>query len=218
MHVDVANYEEYEYRNSSAPYPLYLLKELTTLCRPLPSGTRVLDVGCGNGFLAGQFLGKGCRVVGIDLSTTGVDLARANYPEGRFEVLPADDKILENLGEQPFDIVVSAEVVEHLYAPRSFARGCFGALKRGGHFLCTTPYHGFLKNLLIVSMNRFDTHFNPLWDGGHIKFWSTRTLSRLLTDTGFANLHFRGVGRLPFLWKSMIVAAEKPSLNGVHGT
>jgi len=180
------------------------------MCGDLRSGTRVLDVGCGNGFLMSQFLEKGCAVVGVDLSQEGIALARATYPSGRFELLPADDRILELLGEEPFDVVVSTEVVEHLYAPRDFARGCFAALKPGGKFVCSTPYHGYLKNLLICLFNRFDAHFNPLWDCGHIKFWTPRTLRQLLAEVGFGNLRFRGAGRVPFLWKSIVVTAVKP--------
>ena len=170
----------------------------------------MLDVGCGNGFLAGHLLNRGCRVVGIDLSQQGVKLARSSYPQGRFEVLPVDEMILRNLGEEPFDIVVSTEVIEHVYAPRKFARGCYDSLKPGGMFLCTTPYHGYIKNLLICLVNRVDKHFDPLWDGGHIKFWALNTLFRLLEEAGFRNLRFRGAGRVPFLWKSMVIAAYKP--------
>ena len=215
--TDTSRYQEYEYRNANAACTsAYLLNELAVLFGDLSPKTRVLDVGCGNGFLAGWFLRKGCRVVGIDLSHGGVGIARLTYPGCRFEVLPADENILENLEEPPFDIVVSTEVVEHVYAPRSFTRGCFTALKPGGRLLCTTPYHGYLKNLVICLLNRFDDHFNPLWDGGHIKFWSKQTLSQLLVETGFTNLRFRGAARLPFLWKSMVVAADKPSQNGHH--
>jgi 2-polyprenyl-3-methyl-5-hydroxy-6-metoxy-1,4-benzoquinol methylase len=64
--------------------------------------------------------------VGIDLSRQGIEIARNAHPQGRFEVLPADEKMLDNLGEPPFDIVVSIEVVEHLYSPREYAQGCFG--------------------------------------------------------------------------------------------
>src|SRR5262249_367372 len=155
---------------------------LSALCNDLPSGTRLLDVGCGNGFLAGHFLSKGWKVVGIDLSPTGIEIARSSYPTARFEVLAADEHMLTNLGEQPFDILVSSEVIEPLYAPRQFVQGCFDALKPGGRFVCTTPYHGYMKNVLIALFNRFDYHFNPLWDGGHIKFWSRRTLSCLLSE------------------------------------
>jgi len=181
------------------------------LAGPLPPGTRVLDVGCGNGFTCGEFLKRGCQVVGVDLSEQGINLARRNYPAGRFELLPADDQLLQRLGETAFDIVVSTEVVEHLYSPRPYARGCFAALKPGGKMICTTPYHGYWKNLLLSMAGKWDHHANPLWDGGHIKLWSRKTLGDLLTEAGFEHLQFRGAGRLPWLWMTMAMAGSKPS-------
>ena len=123
------------------------MPHIFTLAGELKTGTRVLDVGCGNGYTAGQFLERGCTVVGIDLSESGIGIARKAFPKGRFDVLPADENILLNLDEKPFDLVVSTEVVEHLYAPRPYVQGCFAALRPGGRFICTTPYHGYLKKL-----------------------------------------------------------------------
>ena len=171
---------------------------------------RVLDVGCGNGFLAGRFLQRGYKVVGLDLSEEGIAIARKTYPAARFEVFPADEHVLENLNEAPFDLVVSTEVVEHLYAPRPFVQGCYSALRPGGRFICSTPYHGYMKNLALSLMGKWDAHANPLWDGGHIKMWSRRTLFQLLAASGFVNLRFRGVGRLPWIWMSMVVAGDRP--------
>jgi 2-polyprenyl-3-methyl-5-hydroxy-6-metoxy-1,4-benzoquinol methylase len=189
----------------------FLLPRILELAGPIVrEGARVLDVGCGNGYLAGQFLSRGCAVVGIDLSQQGIAIARRSHPAGRFEVLPADDKILSALGEHPFDLVISTEVVEHLYDPRSFVRGCFTAVRPGGRFVCSTPYHGYLKNLVLALAGKWDAHANPLWDGGHIKFWSRRTLSRLLTEAGFVNVAFRGAGRFPYLWMSMVMAGDRP--------
>ena len=56
----------------------------------------------------------------------------------------------------------------------------------------------------------WDQHANPLWDGGHIKLWSRKSLASLLMETGFTNLRFRGAGRLPWLWMTMVVSADKP--------
>jgi 2-polyprenyl-6-hydroxyphenyl methylase/3-demethylubiquinone-9 3-methyltransferase len=119
-------------------------------------------------------------------------------------------KILSRLGTEPFDIVVCTEVIEHLYAPRECVRGCFAALKAGGRFICTTPYHGYLKNILIAVSGKFDAHVSPLWDGGHIKLWSRKTLSQLFCEAGFRDLQFRGAGRLPFLWMTMVMCGTKP--------
>jgi hypothetical protein len=83
-------------------------------------------------------------------------------------------------------------------------------LRPGGRFICSTPYHGYLKNLALALCNRWDQHANPLWRGGHIKFWSRKTLSQLLTDVGFVNLRFSGAGRISYLWMTMLMAADRP--------
>ncbi len=203
-------YKEYGFQDAAASHMhRHFLPQVLKFAEPLKPGTRVLDVGCGNGFTCGEFLRRGCVVVGIDLSEQGTALARQNYPEGRFEVIAADQGILSNLVEEPFDIVVSTEVVEHLYAPREWARGCFAALKSGGIFICTTPYHGYLKNLMISLAGGWDNHANPLWDGGHIKLWSRRTLARLLDEAGFLNLKMTGVGRFPGFRMTMVFRGER---------
>jgi 2-polyprenyl-6-hydroxyphenyl methylase/3-demethylubiquinone-9 3-methyltransferase len=177
--------------------------------------TRILDVGCGNGAMAGRLASSGCKVVGVDLSHSGIEIARNTYPNLRFEELAADELLLDKLAEKPFDYVISTEVVEHLFDPKSFARGCFSALKPGGWFLCSTPYHGYIKNLAIALTNHFDRHVSPLWDGGHIKFWSRATLTELLQSAGFVEVRFAGAGRMPYIWKSMVMSGQKPlKING----
>ncbi len=205
-------YRDYGFRNE-LPSHMHarFLPALFELCGELlRPGAHVLDVGCGNGYTAGQFLARGCDIVGIDLSETGIALARQTYPAARFEMLPADDQILRRLGCSPFDIIVSTEVIEHLYAPREYMKGCFKALRPGGKLVLSTPYHGYLKNLFISLLDKWDDHLNPLWDGGHIKLWSRATLSCLFTETGFDNLRFRGAGRIPYLWMTMLMAGDRP--------
>jgi 2-polyprenyl-6-hydroxyphenyl methylase/3-demethylubiquinone-9 3-methyltransferase len=106
---------------------------------------------------------------------------------------------LLQLGLVDFDIVISTEVVEHCYAPRAWAVFANAALRPGGIFICSTPYHGYLKNLVLALSGKLDAHFTALWDGGHIKFWSRSTLSQLLLEVGFSDPHFCGPGRLPLL-------------------
>ena len=57
---------------------------------------------------------------------------------------------------------------------------------------------------------KMDDHFTALWDHGHIKFWSKRTLSMLLEETGFVSVRFELTGRIRPLAKSMIAIARKP--------
>ena len=73
--------------------------------------------------------------------------------------------------------------------------------------MLTTPYHGYLKNLAIALTGRWDSHHDPLWEGGHIKFFSPATITRLLAGAGFAVQSIERVGRVPMLAKSMVVTA-----------
>jgi 2-polyprenyl-3-methyl-5-hydroxy-6-metoxy-1,4-benzoquinol methylase len=175
------------------------------------NGRRVLDVGCGNGFLCGEFHRRGWNVTGIDLSPTGIALARSTYPEVRFEQIAADMDMLKNLEANEFDVVVSTEVIEHVYAPRDYALGCFHALKPGGTLICTTPYHGYFKNLAISLAGKWDDHANPLWDCGHIKLWSERTLGILLREMGFVDVRFCGLGRVPLLSMMLVAQCRRPN-------
>jgi 2-polyprenyl-3-methyl-5-hydroxy-6-metoxy-1,4-benzoquinol methylase len=171
----------------------------------------ILDIGCGNGSLALALHKLGYTVYGIDASAQGIALANSAL-SGHFFVQDIHAKSLpEALQDKPFDTVISTEVIEHLYAPRDFLDLCKISLNRvsGRKFLLlSTPYHGYWKNLVLALSGNMDKHFTALWDGGHIKFWSRKTLSKLLREKGFAVTDFRGAGRLPFLWKSMLLKAE----------
>jgi 2-polyprenyl-6-hydroxyphenyl methylase/3-demethylubiquinone-9 3-methyltransferase len=106
-------------------------------------------------------------------------------------------------------LVYSLEVIEHVFAPRLFAKSLFDLVEPGGMAIVSTPFHGYLKNLAIVAAGKFDTHFDPLWDGGHIKFWSEKKLRSLLEEAGFSSVSFLRVGRIRPLAKSTLAVARK---------
>ncbi len=168
-------------------------------------------MGCGNGYLAGQLLRQGYNVTGLDASETGIKHAKDKHPKGIFHVASVYDDLSEQFGTG-WDIVLSSEVVEHLYYPRLYATNITNLLKPNGFLIISTPYHGYFKNLILSLANAWDKHHTVLWDGGHIKFWSYKTLKNLLQKSGFDNFIFRGAGRAPYLWKSMVISAKKYSI------
>lgn len=184
------------------PRILELLKQLNV--------KRVLDLGAGNGALCAQIASAGCEVIGVEYDKAGVELARTAYPEIPFYNFGVqDDSAMLLANEQVFDAVVSTEVIEHLFSPHLLPIYARGVLKQGGYLIITTPYHGYLKNLALAIFDKRDYHHTVLWHGGHIKFWSRATLTQLLTENGFNVVDFSGVGRLPYLWKSMVLVAQK---------
>ncbi|MCA9293115.1 MAG: class I SAM-dependent methyltransferase [Phycisphaerales bacterium] len=203
---------EYGYASERPAHTMaYLQPVIRGLISPIKAGTRVLDLGCGNGAMCKWLAEEGCHVVGVDPSAEGIERARKRgLPNARFEVGLASPDLMAKLGEAPFDLVISTEVVEHLYAPREWAACAFSALGPGGSLVCSTPYHGYVKNVLLAVTGKLDQHFTVLWDGGHIKFWSPRTLSMLLEEAGFGQMVWRGAGRLPMVWMSMVMRGTKP--------
>jgi SAM-dependent methyltransferase len=205
------SYVDYGYSDDGPlSHAEFVFPAVLSLAGKVGNDCRVLDIGCGNGLLSGLFLSHGCQVVGVDLSEQGIAIARARYPAARFELMPADERVLERLDEPPFDLVVSTEVIEHLYDPAGFLEGCYGALLPGGRLIMSTPYHGYWKNLVIAAIGKFDRHAQAQLKGGHIKFWSRATIEQAMHREGFRDFDFRGVGRIPLLWKSMVVAGSRP--------
>jgi 2-polyprenyl-3-methyl-5-hydroxy-6-metoxy-1,4-benzoquinol methylase len=201
----------YEYREADpGGCHSYVFPCVARLLGNLPEGASVLDMGCGNGTFISRFRDRGWKLYGTDFSPTGIEIARANFPGIDFfladSTAPTGD-ILGRVGQ--VDAVISTEVIEHLYDPRGFLRNAYGLMKPGGVVILSTPYHGYLKNLLLAVTGKMDQHFTVLWDHGHIKFWSRKTLSKVLLEAGFTDIRFVGSGRLPYFWKSMVVRATK---------
>jgi 2-polyprenyl-6-hydroxyphenyl methylase/3-demethylubiquinone-9 3-methyltransferase len=157
--------------------------------------------------MANQLHGRGYVVTGVEPSEHGMAQARRAYPTLALHLGSTDDDLPARFGT--FPAVVSVEVVEHVYAPRTYAACVHRLLEPGGTAILTTPYHGYWKNLAIALTDKTDVHLNPLWDNGHIKFWSMKTLTTLLNEVGFRSVRYERVGRIPALAKSMVAIARK---------
>jgi 2-polyprenyl-3-methyl-5-hydroxy-6-metoxy-1,4-benzoquinol methylase len=203
----------YHYSAANAePSHQHLYPSVSRFLQNVPPGSIVMDAGCGNGSFIALFQDRQWQLHGSDLSPTGIELARKTYPNINFFLADAQSLYADFLNTVgPVDIVISTEVIEHIYDPRGFLRNCFGLLKPGGTIVLTTPYHGYLKNLLLAVTGKLDQHFTVLWDHGHIKFWSRKTIGEVLKETGFTNIEFAGSGRIPYVWKSMVIKATKPA-------
>ena len=97
---------------------------------------------------------------------------------------------------------------EHLFLPRDLLVRAREALSPGGRVVIATPYHGYWKNLSLAVLNRFDQHWTPKSDYGHIKFFSLRTLCELLDECGFDPIATARVGRIPPLAPTMIATGR----------
>jgi SAM-dependent methyltransferase len=113
---------------------------LETMDRFAPPGRRVLDVGCGTGFLLERLAGRGWSGVGIDLSPESVAIARE-----RLRRLGGEDRLSVAVGsayeppEGPFDVIALTDVLEHLEEPRRCLAALRERLAPGGLVVVGTP-------------------------------------------------------------------------------
>lgn len=109
---------------------------LLDLLEPGPLPGRLLDVGCGHGLLLDEARSRGYDVEGIDLSARAANHARERLGLTVWEIP------LEALGPEEdgrWDVVVVADVLEHLKNPRAAIARLYGLLAPGGALLLVTP-------------------------------------------------------------------------------
>ena len=96
-------------------------------------GRSVLEVGCGAGVDLARFAKGGAQVTGVDLSSSAIDLARANFAqqglEGRFDVADGERLPFPN---NSFDLVFAHGVVQYTANPQQLVEECHRVLKPGG--------------------------------------------------------------------------------------
>src|ERR1051325_2254265 len=210
--MSTANYQEFGFLSSGAgngESGVGLAETFLQQVATLENVKRICDLGCGNGYISGLLASRGYEVVGIDASQSGTSIARERYPDAQFICSLIDETMNERLRLEQFDLVVSSDVIEHMYRPSDLVVAAASMLRPGGELLLGTPYHGYWKNLALAVSGKLDSHFNVLDDGGHIKFFSVKTLSQLVTRHSFTDLKFTYYGRAPWLWMNMLCYARK---------
>jgi SAM-dependent methyltransferase len=204
----MAEYKDYGFTNNEPSHTFFYLQAALLSMLNKNTNRCILDLGCGNGHLVNYLNKQGHNAYGTDASENGIAIAKKEYPDRFFVQDLSTDKLPAELQNLPFDTIISTEVIEHLYNPDGFIDFCKNALQPNGEIIISTPYHGYWKNLALAIFDKWDSHHSPTWLGGHIKFWSRRTLSKLLIDNGFSIVAFKGCGRIPYFWKSMVIKAK----------
>jgi 2-polyprenyl-3-methyl-5-hydroxy-6-metoxy-1,4-benzoquinol methylase len=206
------NYNYNDYSKSDPPHqPLYLKKILKLLSAD-NNIRRVLDAGCGDGNFSESIAKAGYKVFGIDLSDSRIQRAKCREGDNLLFAIASvyDDfrNIFADCNE--FDAIISIDVIEHLYDPRLFVKRSYLSVKPNGLVIVACPYWGYLKNIVLSITNKMDRNFTALWDGGHIKHWSFRTLRQLFEEQSFEFIDFQGCGRpIPFMWQEQLMVFKK---------
>jgi 2-polyprenyl-6-hydroxyphenyl methylase/3-demethylubiquinone-9 3-methyltransferase len=118
--------------------------------RPI-AGKAAADVGCGAGLLCEPLARLGADVVGIDAAPENIAAARL-HAAGQGLAIDYRTGSIDVLGAEPFDLITSMEVIEHVDDPAAFVRGLAGALMPGGLLILSTPNRTPLSRLAMITL------------------------------------------------------------------
>lgn len=172
----------------------------------LKASERLLDIGCGEGWFAAAARDAGVDVVGVEVAAEPLRRARSLHPE--LELLLVAPGAPLPLRDAAFDVVWAGEVIEHVHDTAGFLSELRRVLRPSGLLLLSTPAHQVLWRMCCaLSPSRFELRFDPRSD--HLRFYSSRSLRRLLEDFRFIDISIAAAGGLPGARSVMLASAKR---------
>jgi 2-polyprenyl-3-methyl-5-hydroxy-6-metoxy-1,4-benzoquinol methylase len=156
----------------------------TRVVRLVGSGMRVLELGCATGKVAALLTARGCVVTGVETDPDAARQAEAHCARVVVADLDVDDlSSLERYG--PFDVVVAADVLEHLKRPEKALAAAAGLLAPHGYLVTSIPNvaHGSVRLALLAG--RFPYSDVGLIDTTHVRFYTRTSMTSMLAQAGF---------------------------------
>jgi SAM-dependent methyltransferase len=152
----------------------------------------VLDVGCGPGWLAEALTRQGHEVTGVDLAAApGVADRMAGFVQADLE-----QGLPDTVGGG-FDVVVAADVIEHVRAPEQLLGAMAERLRPGGTILASVPNFAHWYPRARTALGLFDYDQRGILDATHLRFFTRRSFRRMLATCGLRSTASHHTG-LPF--------------------
>lgn len=139
------------------------------------SAGAILDIGSGLGLFLSKFKELGWEVLGTDISK---DVAKYSQKVFNVKVLTGDIVKLK-LPTKHFDVITMNNVLEHIYTPRKTLQKIHKLLKNNGILVIAVP------NLEGLGRCLFGRNWFQIQPGRHLYYFSPKTITRLLKETGF---------------------------------
>ena len=147
---------------------------------------RILDYGAGVGQLTRRLiaLGRFQSVSATDIMAVPTDL------DGRAEWMEQDLNVPLPGHDDAFDVVVAAEVIEHLENPRFMIREIFRLLRPGGTAIVTTPNNESWRSLIALLVRGHFMAFGETGYPAHITALLRKDLTRIFQEASFCHSRF----------------------------
>lgn len=174
--------------------------------RLVGNGKKVLELGCSVGTQSRILTEKlGCDVTGVELNPMAAHQAKAYC--SRVVVGNLDQIDFETeFHNQKFDVILCADVLEHIYEPTAMLRKVKSVISSDGYVVASIPNIVHIALIFEMLQGRFDYRDKGLLDESHIRFFTRSTLIRTFSEAGFKLEHLdRGLTG-PFDTEFKIVA------------
>jgi 2-polyprenyl-3-methyl-5-hydroxy-6-metoxy-1,4-benzoquinol methylase len=151
--------------------------------------SRILDLGCSDGALGARLVAQGHTVVGVDVA----ELKGVRERLSDFYEADLDAGIPDEVGGD-YDIVLAADVIEHVRSPETLLGQIAGRLRSGGSLVASVPNFGHWYPRARVALGRFDYDARGILDRTHLRFFTRRSFGRLLAETGWRVRRSESIG------------------------
>ncbi len=152
----------------------------------VPDGSNVLDIGCATGYMCSALKEhKNCKITGIEIDANMASVAKKrcnDVIEGDIQSMD----IKKELGEEAiFDVVLMADVLEHLADPGSVLQKIRPFLKEKGLLLVSVPNIAHSAIIFELLQGKFPYRKEGLLDYTHLRFFTKESLINMLESKGF---------------------------------
>ncbi|MCX6619584.1 MAG: class I SAM-dependent methyltransferase [Acidobacteria bacterium] len=191
------------------PSPYSSHSKLLAMLPAVGNGMRVLDVGCGNGYVGELLTARGYRVTGVERAG-GYDAA---FPDGVALVEADLDAGLPRI-EERFSYIVCADILEHVKDPARLLGELRPLLEPDGQLVASLPNSGNFYFRLNILLGRFPREDKGLFYRTHLHFYMLDGWKELFESTGFGLSAMEPTGipvglAFPAWQDSLVVAAAE---------
>jgi len=151
-------------------------------------GLRILDIGCGGGLLCEPMTRLGAKVTGVDALERNVKTAKTHAQQMELDIDYRHGTIEQMVesGENPFDVVLNMEVIEHVANPPEFMKDCGSMVRPGGLMICSTINRTFKAFAFAIVGAEYVLRWLPRGTHQYDKLVKPIELRRWIEDAGLS--------------------------------